>query len=97
MPPASLPSLFKTSLETSFLISILEAFGGVLHECPDSLELRAAVKDYMFHFPQVARFSTVVLLTSPQEKAVIHSLWNNWDDQSGDEAQTRIKLAWRIA
>ncbi len=97
VPPAHLPSLFKTSLETSFLMSILQTFGGVLHEYPDSLELRAAVKDYMIRFPQVPRFSTVVLLMSPQEKAVVQSLWDNWGDQSEDQTQTRAKLAWRIA
>ena len=78
-------------------MSMLRTFHGLLLEYPDSTELHTAVHDYMTSFPQVPRFSTIVLLMSPGERRLVQSVWDHWSNRSADAVEIQARFAWNLA
>ncbi|EJC98017.1 TPR-like protein [Fomitiporia mediterranea MF3/22] len=73
IPPPSLPTLFKTSLEAPLLVQILEVCSLAVDSTGDST-IKARVREYLHWFQRVPRFSTVVLFLSKKEKELGRSL-----------------------
>ncbi|KAJ3559313.1 hypothetical protein NM688_g424 [Phlebia brevispora] len=97
VPPAALPTLFKTSLEASLLTSLLKTFDDMLKSHGSSLELQAAIRGYMLNFTRVARFSTVILLMDRKERSVATAVWGRISSSQVGEAEGRAKQAWKVA
>lgn len=70
IPPASIPSLCKTSLEPAMLASILDVFLAVLNA-----NTREKIQEYMDNLARIPRFGTLVLFLSKQEKEVARDVW----------------------
>ncbi|KAI5122439.1 hypothetical protein M0805_008752 [Coniferiporia weirii] len=84
IPPEALPSLFKTSLEATLLVQILEVCALATSSTGDPA-IKDRVRGYLRWFPRVPRFSTVALFLSKQEKEIASLL-----------AETVGAEAWRI-
>ncbi|KAF8879478.1 hypothetical protein BD779DRAFT_1551728 [Infundibulicybe gibba] len=69
--PASLPTVFQTSLEPSMLISILKTFRDHIDLNPGPTN----VKSYLDALARVPRFGTVVLFLSADEKEIARMVW----------------------
>ncbi|KAF7767926.1 hypothetical protein Agabi119p4_7169 [Agaricus bisporus var. burnettii] len=78
--PSKIPSFFKTSLETTFLVSILEVFLVVLSSQPTPDDTHS-VRDYMDNLSKVARFPTLVMFLSGKEKAIAREVWRKLGSQ----------------
>ena len=78
--PSKIPSFFKTSLETTFLVSILEVFLVVLSSQPTPDDTHS-VRDYMDNLAKVARFPTLVMFLSGKEKAIAREVWRKLGSQ----------------
>lgn len=70
IPPASIPSLCKTSLEPAMLVSILEVFLAVLNA-----NTRDKIQEYMDNLARIPRFGTLMLFLNKQEKEVARDVW----------------------
>ncbi|THH23072.1 hypothetical protein EUX98_g8108 [Antrodiella citrinella] len=70
--PESLPPMFKTSLDTSMLVSLIQTFHSLLQAGVDS----AAVKEYIVILPRVARWDTLTMLLSKAEKQLVKDVWD---------------------
>ncbi|KAK7689748.1 hypothetical protein QCA50_006387 [Cerrena zonata] len=90
--PASLPAIFKSSLEASTLISILQTFQAVLQNS-NSIEDVKTVKEYMTNLPRVPRWSTIILFLGTDERTMIRDIW---DRLPKDESDTRAREAWGL-
>jgi len=64
--------MFKTSLETTMLVSLLQTFRSLLQAGVDP----AAVKEYMVVLPNVARWSTLTLLLGKADKQLVKDVWD---------------------
>ena len=73
--PSFLPSLFKTSLETSGLVSILQTLWDVLRASSVTAETQVLMKEYLVHLSHVPRFTTVLLFMSPGEKSLVQDVF----------------------
>lgn len=78
IPPPDLPSLFKTSLESSHLVSILN----VLSDMPP--ETSGRVKEYLSNLTRVSRFGTIRMFLNKDEKEVVRKVWDGLGDQGRD-------------
>ena len=65
--------MFKTSLEPSLLVVLLETFLTTLSQNPSSGD---RVREYMDALVNVPRFSTVVLLLTKREKDSVRQIWD---------------------
>jgi hypothetical protein len=80
----TLPALFQTSLETSFLCSILDTFLTVLNQTTDpENDDRVRMRQFMAMFSKVPRFGTVVLFMSVEEKKLAKEVWEKVGVQNG--------------
>lgn len=87
MPPATLPALFQTSLETSLLVSILDTFLALLKQITDpETDDRARMRQYMAVFSKVPRFTTVVLFMNRKEKELVKEVWDRLGVRNGGAA-----------
>ncbi|KAK7025566.1 hypothetical protein VNI00_015919 [Paramarasmius palmivorus] len=77
--PSTYPSLFKTSLEPSLLISIVQTFLDVLSTDldPDARDFIGRSMEGLLHVP---RISTIALFLSGTEKDVVKSVLQKLDD-----------------
>lgn len=80
--PASLPFLFKTSLETSLLVDIIAVFSAAFTSNSDPV-VRKAIREYLNWFPKVPRFQTITLCMSKDEKELCKSLIDAIGDVGG--------------
>ncbi|KDQ11161.1 hypothetical protein BOTBODRAFT_35703 [Botryobasidium botryosum FD-172 SS1] len=71
IPPPELPGLFKTSLESTHLVSILQDF---LSQPPDAFP---RIKEYLVNFPRVSRFGVMVLFLKDDEKELVRKVWDS--------------------
>jgi len=74
IPPAYFPTLCKTSLEPSMLVSIMETFLEVTKD-DDSQAKRTTIREYMENFAKIPRFNTLLLFLSKSEKKLANSVW----------------------
>lgn len=74
IPPSTIPTFCKTSLEPPLLDSMLEVFLVVLSSLPTA-EDENKVREYMDNLAKVPRFPTLVLFLSSKEKAVAKEVW----------------------
>ncbi|KAF8630009.1 hypothetical protein AX15_003158 [Amanita polypyramis BW_CC] len=75
-PPASIPSMCKSSLEPALFISIVDVFVEVVKANAGDLATVDIVKAYLMEFEGVPRFSTVLLFLNGKEKARVCELWS---------------------
>jgi len=71
IPPPELPGLFKTSLESTHLVSILQDF---LSQPSDAFP---RIKEYLVNFPRVSRFGVMVLFLKDDEKELVRKVWDS--------------------
>lgn len=95
MHPTSLPSLFKTSLETALLVSMLETFKAVLENAP-AAEVKEGVKTYLLNFARVPRFTTVVLFMSKTEKQLVKEVWDGVS-AGDDQVERGARKVWGVS
>ncbi|KAG5644906.1 hypothetical protein DXG03_007458 [Asterophora parasitica] len=88
IPPASLPALFKTSLEPEQLASILTVFQDVVTIHSNTADTKTTVREYLDGFAKVERFGTVLLFLSRAEKAVARGVWETLE--AGKEEAGRV-------
>jgi hypothetical protein len=81
IPPSSIPSFCKTSLEPALLVSILEVFLIVLSSLP-AVEEKAQIREYLDGLAKVPRFPTLVLFLSGKEKAMTKEMWRKLGEQT---------------
>jgi len=74
IPPSTIPSFCKTSLEPPLLNSILEVFLVVLSSLPTK-EDEVKIREYMENMAQIPRFSTLILFLTSKEKAIAKEVW----------------------
>ena len=94
IPPNSLPSLFKTSLEASNLVSILQTIQHVLQHTPTSQDTKTLIQDYLINLARVSRFNTVVLFMSADERRLAREVWAVLGD--GVAADSPERKAWGL-
>jgi len=75
VPPHVMPSLFKTSLEASMLVSLLRVFVDKLQSPNVTAGEKLLISSYMGSLPRVARFKTVTLFFSPQERKQVTDIF----------------------
>ncbi|CAL1713409.1 unnamed protein product [Somion occarium] len=92
--PASLPAIFKSSLEPSTLVSILQTFNAVIKHS-STPEDATLIKEYMTNLARVPRWSTIVLFLGADEKKLIAGIWNHLSPISGDE-DANARKAWGL-
>ncbi|KAF9005444.1 hypothetical protein BDQ17DRAFT_1353102 [Cyathus striatus] len=76
IPPAKFPTMCKSSLEPTMLVSILEAFLGILNERGNEGDIIQTIKEYMERIAHVPRFPTLAMFLSPKEKEVASQIFN---------------------
>ena len=88
IPAAELPLIFRKSLEPPIIVSLLHTFREILKAPTTSMETKRAMSRYMATLPRVARWKTVVLLLTNEEKKLIEEVWSlladcdvDWIDQ----------------
>ncbi|KII90798.1 hypothetical protein PLICRDRAFT_39384 [Plicaturopsis crispa FD-325 SS-3] len=89
-PPASLPSMFQTSLDAGILASLLRTFSSILQQNENA---RDNIRDYMINLARVPRFGTVLLFMSREEKELARKVWTGLG--SGGESGTAAG-AWGV-
>lgn len=75
IPPASIPSMCKSSLDPALLISIIDVFIDVVKANAVDQATADIIRDYLMGFENVPRFGTVLLFLSEKEKARIREIW----------------------
>ncbi|KAF9561099.1 hypothetical protein CPC08DRAFT_707668 [Agrocybe pediades] len=76
IPPPQIPAIFKTNLEPSLLVSILDIFLEVLKPLPEhETTVRAQVLSYLHALSAVPRFGTLLLFLSKPEKVLAREVW----------------------
>ncbi|KAF4617296.1 hypothetical protein D9613_005646 [Agrocybe pediades] len=76
IPPPQIPAIFKTNLEPSLLVSILDIFLKVLKPLPEhETTVRAQVLSYLHALSAVPRFGTLLLFLSKPEKVLAREVW----------------------
>ncbi|KAF9457431.1 hypothetical protein BDZ94DRAFT_1273109 [Collybia nuda] len=69
--PVDLPILFKSSLEPTLLVDILQVFEVLV----DDEKRRPLLQEYMENFARVPRFGTIALFLSRKEKDTVERVW----------------------
>ncbi|KAG7088890.1 hypothetical protein E1B28_012836 [Marasmius oreades] len=77
--PSAYPSFFKTSLEPSLLISIIQTYLDITTSEPNAM---ARVKESMEGFLHVPRISTIALFLSRKEKEIVLQILERLDDEA---------------
>ena len=85
--PDDLPSVFKISLDTSLLSSLLETFHALLRSGVDP----QTVKPYLANLPRVSRWKTLIMFLSRTEKEVVKEIWDNYLQDADD---LDLRKAW---
>ncbi|GJE89529.1 RNA polymerase II-associated protein [Phanerochaete sordida] len=93
VPPASLPAMFKTSLEAPHLVAMLETFRFVLADGDDAGKDR--VKAYLLNFARVPRFSTIVMFMNRDEKALVKEVWDGVG-RADDQIEVGVRKVWSV-
>ena len=75
IPPTSIPSMCKASLDPALLISVIDVFIDVVKANADDQATADAIRAYLVGFENVPRFGTVLLFLSEKEKARIVEIW----------------------
>ena len=75
IPPASIPSMCKSSLDPALLISIIDVFIDVMKANGSDQATANVIRAYLMEFENVPRFGTVLLFLSEKEKARIVEIW----------------------
>lgn len=81
--------MFKTSLDTSMLVSLVQTFYSLLQSGVDSV----AIKEYMVVLPRVARWDTLTMLLSKAEKQLVKDVW---DVLPSDTSDVDARKAWGL-
>jgi len=98
IPPQSLPAFFKTSLDPTFLSTLLSTLLYTLKSKGEDTVTRNLIREYMINLSRVARFSMILLLMSKEERAVVREIWTILAASSdGEETEnTKNRRAWGI-
>ncbi|KAI0699139.1 hypothetical protein BC835DRAFT_1461661 [Cytidiella melzeri] len=94
LPPTSLPSLFKTSLEPSNLVSMLKTFQHVLQSPSASLDTKMCIQEYLVNLARVSRFGTLMLFMSADERRLVKDVWDALRNDEASDVQER--RAWGL-
>ncbi|KAI0086569.1 hypothetical protein BDY19DRAFT_995857 [Irpex rosettiformis] len=94
IPPSSLPSLFKTSLEASNVVSILQTLRHVLQHTSLPQDTKHLIQEYLVSLARVSRFNTVVLFMSADERRLAREVWTTLED--GVVADSPERKAWGL-
>ncbi|KAI0801756.1 hypothetical protein BC629DRAFT_1591448 [Irpex lacteus] len=94
IPPTSLPSLFKTSLEASNLVSIIQTFQHILQTPSPTPETKNLIQEYLINLARVSRFNTLVLFLSADERRLARDVWTAAEDGVVSDAPER--KAWGL-
>ena len=90
--------MFKTSLESPQLVSLLETFSSVLRDPEFEYEpdVKATVKTYLINLSRVPRFSTIVLFMSKDEKKLVKEVWDALD-RIDDQIEGGARKVWGVS
>ncbi|KAF8636231.1 hypothetical protein AX17_003717 [Amanita inopinata Kibby_2008] len=95
IPPESIQSMCKSSLEPSLFISIIDVFLHIL-KSQSNTELGELVKRYLEGFSRVPRFSTVLLFLSGEEKGRVREVWRMVGADGGGEEVLVLDGVWGV-
>ncbi|EKM61554.1 uncharacterized protein PHACADRAFT_204723 [Phanerochaete carnosa HHB-10118-sp] len=95
VPPASLPAMFKTSLEAPLLVSVLGTFKFILAEHDDNSSARDSVKAYLLSFARVPRFSTIMMFMSKYERTLVKEVWDGIT-RTDDQVEVGVRKVWGV-
>ena len=90
--------MFKTSLESPHIVSILSTFAAVLHDPEFEYEpdVKATIKTYLINFSRVPRFSTIIMFMSKDEKALVKEVWEAMD-RVDDQIEGGARKVWGVS
>ncbi|KAI0345700.1 hypothetical protein BDW22DRAFT_1481920 [Trametopsis cervina] len=94
IPPTGVPSVYKTSLEPTHLVSLLRVFHDILQNTAAHGDNTMLIRSYLLGIAQIPRFSTVILFTNAEERRLIKAVWDLLKHPAISDAVTR--KAWGI-
>jgi len=87
IPPSDLPVLFKISLESTHLVSILRNFLG------QPPEVFPRIKEYLINLPRASRFGVIILFLKEDEKELVRKVWDSLGEIGRDP---EARKPWKV-